>query len=93
MSERSHTFHGFEGPVKGYVFAYRNKKIIEGRGRSAAITRNDAADVREDVPNEPGVSDESCIQKWSRTYSQTCSSTAVRYRAAGATKTAGGGMR
>ena len=88
-----HTFHGLECPVKGYVFAYCDEKIVEGCGRPTAITRNDPADVREDVPNEPGVSDAVPIQKWSGAYSQTCSKTAVKYKAAGATKTAEGGTR
>ena len=88
-----HTSHGFECPVKGYVFTYCDEKIIEGCGRSAAIARHDAADVREDVPNGPEVSDGVPIQKWSGAYSQTCSKTAVKYKAAGATKTAEGGTR
>jgi len=87
------TFHGFECPIKGNVFAYRDEKIVEGCRCSAAITRNDAADVGEDVPNEPDVSDEVPIQKWTGAYSQTCSKTAVKYKAAGATRTAEGGTR
>ena len=36
MSHR--TFHGFESAVQGHIFTDRNEEIIEGCGRSAAIT-------------------------------------------------------
>lgn len=55
-NEASHTFHGFEGAIQGHIFTYRDEKIVEGCGRSAAITRNDAANVGQDMPNEPNVS-------------------------------------
>ena len=45
MSMNGRTFHGFEGPIEGHIFANRNEKIVEGCRGPAAITRNHAADV------------------------------------------------
>jgi len=50
------TFHGFEGAIQGHIFTNRDEKIVEGRGRSAAITRNYTANVRQDMSDEPEVS-------------------------------------
>lgn len=86
------TFHGFECSVQRHIFANRNEKIVQGRRSSAAITRNDSADVRQDMSNAPSVSS-AAPQKEKRTYSQTCSRTAVKYNAAGATNAAEGGTR
>jgi hypothetical protein len=45
MSMNRRTFHGFEGPIEGHIFADCNEKIVEGGRCPAAITRNYAADV------------------------------------------------
>lgn len=44
MSISHLTFHGFEGLVELLIFANGNVKVVEGCGRSAAITGNYAAD-------------------------------------------------
>ena len=44
------TFHCLEGAIQGHILAYGNEKVVEGCGRSAAITGDDAANVGQDVP-------------------------------------------
>ena len=55
MSMNGRTFRGFEGTMEGHIFANPNEKIVEGCRGPAAITRNHAADVLQDVSDEPDV--------------------------------------
>ena len=87
------TSHGFEGLIEGHVFANRNEKIVEGRRGPAAIRRNHAADARQNLSDEPNVNNAVVSQGKNGTHAQMCSRTAVKYRAAGVTNVAGGGIR
>lgn len=93
MSMNCLTFHGFKCLVECHIFANRNEEIVESCRRSATITGNYAAYVRQNMSNEVSVNDAALSERQHGTHSQTCSKTAVKYKAAGATKGAWGGTR